>query len=197
MKYIVSVAGRDIEIEVDGERVTVNRGSVRTAILRPIPGTPMRQLMLDGQPTVLAAVPRSGGRQDGGFWGFGASGEDPGVVDERTRHIRNASPRSDRPLGPVVLRAPMPRLVVRVATKAGGKVAAGAGLVVLEAMKMENENKSPAEGVVDAVRVESGPGGGEGTGARGISIARGPAQSSQLPLTLPRRLALSCESVSV
>ena len=181
MKYIVSVAGRDIEIEVDGERVTVN-GMARTATLRSIPGTPMRQLMIDGQPTVLAM--RSGGR---GQWSLGIRGErwEVEVVDERTRHIRSLTAGSDRPRGPIVLRAPMPGLVVRVATKAGEQVAAGAGLVVLEAMKMENELKAPAAGVVDAVRVGAGPGGREGAGARGISLGRRLASAAVLPLTLP------------
>jgi pyruvate carboxylase subunit B len=50
----------------------------------------------------------------------------------------------------------MPGLVVRVLATAGQRVVPGAGVVVLEAMKMENELKAPAEGVVKVVRV--GPG---------------------------------------
>ena len=152
MKYIVTVAGRELEVEVDGDRVTVE-GRAQTATLRPIPGTPMRQLVLEGQPTVLAM--RSGGR---GQWSLGIRGErwEVEVVDERTRHIRSLTGGAERARGPVVLRAPMPGLVVRVAARVGDQVAAGAGLVVLEAMKMENELKAPAPGVVGAVRVEAG-----------------------------------------
>jgi pyruvate carboxylase subunit B len=50
----------------------------------------------------------------------------------------------------------MPGLVVRVEAKPGDKVTAGTGLVVLEAMKMENELKAAAPGVVKAVRVAPG-----------------------------------------
>jgi 3-methylcrotonyl-CoA carboxylase alpha subunit len=46
--------------------------------------------------------------------------------------------------------------VVRVLVEPGQEVAAGAGLVVLEAMKMENELKTPAAGTVGAVRAEPG-----------------------------------------
>jgi biotin carboxyl carrier protein len=50
----------------------------------------------------------------------------------------------------------MPGLVLRVQVEPGQRVAEGGGLVVLEAMKMENELKSPATGVVKAVRVSPG-----------------------------------------
>jgi biotin carboxyl carrier protein len=50
----------------------------------------------------------------------------------------------------------MPGLVVKVLAEPGQAVAAGAGLVVLEAMKMENELKAPASGVVGAVLARAG-----------------------------------------
>ena len=50
----------------------------------------------------------------------------------------------------------MPGLVVRVLVEAGQEVAAGTGVVVLEAMKMENELKATAAGVVGAIKVGAG-----------------------------------------
>jgi pyruvate carboxylase subunit B len=50
----------------------------------------------------------------------------------------------------------MPGLVVRVLVEAGQQVTQGAGLVVLEAMKMENELRAAAPGCVAAVRVRPG-----------------------------------------
>ncbi|MGB3542441.1 biotin/lipoyl-containing protein, partial [Rubrivirga sp.] len=47
-------------------------------------------------------------------------------------------------------------LVLRVLVEAGDPVEAGQGVVVLEAMKMENELSAPAAGTVAAVRVEAG-----------------------------------------
>src|SRR5256884_6515780 len=58
--------------------------------------------------------------------------------------------------GPVVVRAPMPGLVVRVEVADGQRVDAGAGLVVVEAMKMENELRAPRAGVVQTVHVTAG-----------------------------------------
>jgi pyruvate carboxylase subunit B len=50
----------------------------------------------------------------------------------------------------------MPGLIVRVNVKAGDKVAQGQGLVVMEAMKMENELRAQAAGTVKNVSVTPG-----------------------------------------
>jgi biotin carboxyl carrier protein len=52
--------------------------------------------------------------------------------------------------------APMPGKVVRVLVKPGDDVAAGQGVVVVEAMKMQNEIKSPKTGRVVEIRVSAG-----------------------------------------
>jgi pyruvate carboxylase subunit B len=78
------------------------------------------------------------------------------VVDERTRHIRSLTSGANAARPPATLRAPMPGLVVRVLVEAGQEVAAGAGMVVLEAMKMENELKAAGPSVVGAIRVVAG-----------------------------------------
>jgi len=54
------------------------------------------------------------------------------------------------------VRAPMPGRVVKVLVKAGDAVTARQGLVVVEAMKMENELRAPKDGRVADVRVKEG-----------------------------------------
>jgi biotin carboxyl carrier protein len=61
-----------------------------------------------------------------------------------------------RPMGPTRLTAPMPGRVVRVLAEPGRDVEPGDGLVVIEAMKMENELKAPRKGRVDEVAVREG-----------------------------------------
>jgi pyruvate carboxylase subunit B len=78
------------------------------------------------------------------------------VLDERTRYIRSLTSSGDRQRAAPVLKAPMPGLVLRVQVTPGQRVLAGAGLVVLEAMKMENELKATAPAVVKTVRVQPG-----------------------------------------
>jgi acetyl/propionyl-CoA carboxylase alpha subunit len=52
--------------------------------------------------------------------------------------------------------APMPGKVVRVMVEAGAKVAAGDGIIVVEAMKMQNEIRSPKAGTVIALNTQEG-----------------------------------------
>ncbi len=54
------------------------------------------------------------------------------------------------------IRAPMPGLVVRLLVEPGDAVEAGQGIVVLEAMKMENELKAPAAGTIGAIHAKPG-----------------------------------------
>lgn len=67
------------------------------------------------------------------------------------------------------VRAPMPGLVVRLLAEPGQHVEAGQGLVVLEAMKMENELRAPSAGTVAALHVE--PGAAVGKGALLVELA--------------------------
>jgi biotin carboxyl carrier protein len=66
----------------------------------------------------------------------------------------SGSPAAVSGARPVV--APMPGKIVKVLVKAGDRVTARQGLVVVEAMKMENELRSPKEGVVTEVLVVEG-----------------------------------------
>lgn len=58
--------------------------------------------------------------------------------------------------GPKKLTAPMPGKVVRVLASQGAEVEAGAGVLVVEAMKMQNEVKSPKKGTIQRILVREG-----------------------------------------
>jgi biotin carboxyl carrier protein len=152
VKYIVSLHGREVEVDVDGEQVTVAGRALR-ASLSTRPGTPVRLLLLDGSPEALAV--ESAGE---GSWLLTRRGDrsEVEVLDERLRQIRVLAGAAAGTGGPAVLRAPMPGLVVRVEVEVGQRVDSGAGVVVLEAMKMENELRAAAAGVVRTVRVRAG-----------------------------------------
>jgi biotin carboxyl carrier protein len=64
--------------------------------------------------------------------------------------------------GPRAVKAPMPGRVVRLLVEAGDEVAEGQGVVVIEAMKMQNELKSPKTGRVVRVAVVVGDAVGSG-----------------------------------
>jgi len=152
MMYYISVDGREVKVSVHGSHVIAD-GIEQEAHLVAIPGTPLRHLRLGDRAWVLAV---EAGRK--GEWALGLHGNrwDLEVVDERTRHIRSLTSAAVTRSGPGTMRAPMPGLVVRVEVAAGQRVAEGDGVVVLEAMKMENELRAGASGVVRAVLVTPG-----------------------------------------
>ena len=75
--------------------------------------------------------------------------------DARKRRVAR---EADGPDGPVQIAAPMPGRVVKILAPAGTAVTRGDGIIVLEAMKMENELKAPRDGTVASVLVEEGQG---------------------------------------
>jgi biotin carboxyl carrier protein len=78
------------------------------------------------------------------------------LMEEEARHLIRTRGSGPGWTGGQVLVAPMPGKVVHVAVREGQAVNAGDGLVVIEAMKMENEFKATATGIVKEVRVEPG-----------------------------------------
>lgn len=151
MKYTVTVGKRTVTVEVKGDTVQLNGRPVR-AILVGIPRTPLRQLVLNGRARTFAMI-----RGDDG-WLVQASGRGwpVEVLDERTRALRELTGRGTGQGAGGMIRAPMPGLVVRVEVEVGQQLEGGAGVVVLEAMKMENEITTPGPGVVRAVHVAAG-----------------------------------------
>jgi biotin carboxyl carrier protein len=152
MKYYVTVGGSEFEVLVDGDRVTVN-GEEHDAHLTVIPETPLRHLLMGSRSFTLPFVNRGAGH-----WEMAFQGEtwQAAVVDERTRHIRSLTGTGEVKKGGGVLKAPMPGLVVRVDVQPGDSLEAGRGIVVLEAMKMQNELRAAAPVVVKAVLVRAG-----------------------------------------
>jgi biotin carboxyl carrier protein len=71
------------------------------------------------------------------------------------RSLRNRARNADDH-GPKQLIAPMPGKVVRVLVREGDEVDAGTGVIVVEAMKMQNEIKSPKKGKIQKILVAPG-----------------------------------------
>ena len=75
------------------------------------------------------------------------------VRDPRQRGRLAGHPAAE---GPQAVTSPMPGKVVRVMARTGEAVRAGVGLLVVEAMKMQNEIRAPKDGVVAAIHVQVG-----------------------------------------
>jgi biotin carboxyl carrier protein len=79
---------------------------------------------------------------------YAAEVRDPRSLRGRARQVDDSGPKK--------LTAPMPGKVVRLLVSAGSEVEAGAGVVVVEAMKMQNEIKSPKKGTIQKILVSEG-----------------------------------------
>lgn len=153
MKFVVELNGERRDVEVDGESVTLD-GNSATAHLEDVPGTPVRLVTIGNE--VHRVVVRRGATKgaytlwvDG--WRF-----DGDALDERTRAIREITAAASKSTGPAPVVAPMPGLIVRVNVAVGDQVQMGQGLVVMEAMKMENELRAARDGRVRELSVSEG-----------------------------------------
>ena len=153
MKYIVNLNGelREVSLGSDGVRY---EGQLLPVELGDPEGTPIRVVTI-GNEIYRVVVQKREGRGNYTIWVNGHR-FDAEALDERTRTIRELSKAAEGPAGPAPVKAPMPGLIVRVNVQVGDEVQAGQGVVVMEAMKMENELRASGAGRVKAVHASPG-----------------------------------------
>jgi len=149
MKYRVTIEGREREVDVtftpsgaaevilDGAKVEVDARRVGGAVSLRI-GDRVYDVLSAGTDEVQIAA--------------GSARTVATLTSERAGAKRGAAAGKNAK----ELRAPMPGRVVRVLVKAGDAVVAGQPLIVIEAMKMENELRASAPATVESVHVSEG-----------------------------------------
>jgi len=150
VKYVVTVGDKSYNIEVGGDREIEIDSVPRQVDIQNIDGYSLFSLLLDNRSYELIV------EREGQEFRILLGGEmyTVRVTDERARRLMEAPARA--PSGEVAVKAPMPGLVVAVPAKPGQEVKIGQGLIILEAMKMENELRAPRAGMVKAIRVSPG-----------------------------------------
>jgi biotin carboxyl carrier protein len=156
MDLLLDINGRRRQVSIEPEgacfRVTID-GRARTVEAAPIDASTL-SLVFDGE-----------GRQshEVGMAETGARGEwavhfDQGMTTVRvvTNGARGGDGRGTAATGVQQVVAPMPGKVIKVLVAPGDEVKARQGLVVIEAMKMENELRSPKDGRVREVATTEG-----------------------------------------
>jgi biotin carboxyl carrier protein len=152
MKYHVALRGRTYVVDLSGATVIID-GEKFEAHAAAIPGTPLLHLLLGKESWTVACQQLEGRR-----WALGAAGErvEVEVQDDRSKQIEALTGQGRKPAVGGVVRAPMPGLVVRVEVSEGQAVEVGEGLVVVEAMKMENELRASHKAIVEQIHVKAG-----------------------------------------
>jgi biotin carboxyl carrier protein len=153
MRFEVLICGetRIVELErtafawsvlLDGQKVAADVAEIDTRTL---------SILLNGESHEIRVTSLSGGalKVQTGLHEFTAEVTDPRAWRGGRRGGAEAEGRQQ-------IVAPMPGKVIRVLVGAGEKVEAGQGVMVVEAMKMQNEIRSPKSGTVERVLVEEG-----------------------------------------
>ena len=154
MRYIVQLNDERKAVTLDTDGVRYETEPPVHAELSDIEGSPVRMVKI-GVRVYRVVVQKRAGRGRYMLWVDGYRFETE-ALDERTRSIRDLSAANAGPLGPAPILAPMPGLIVRVNVSVGDRVEAGQGIVVMEAMKMENELRATAPGTVRSIEVSPG-----------------------------------------
>lgn len=151
--FTVKIDGKPRVVELEGERVRVDGAELELSVEQGGPGVwVLREgieqtvAQVDGNaPKLTVEIRRPGG--------------DPIVVAAEVAELARAEGAAAAALevtGPATLRSPIPGRVAKLLAKPGDKVAAGQTLIVLEAMKMENELRAPRAGTLSEVRCTEG-----------------------------------------
>jgi biotin carboxyl carrier protein len=155
MKLTAEIAGekREMVIEYDGSRVVAEIDGRRYE-LEARASQPGVYLLLSGGQVYDCRVEQVGAKQEVAEVTVGNHAYPITLTDpKRLRGGQSIGAALD---GTIQIVAPMPGKIVRVLVEVGAEVEAGAGLVVVEAMKMQNEMKSPKAGKVTSVNVQTG-----------------------------------------
>jgi biotin carboxyl carrier protein len=152
MKYITIIDDKEFTVEIiDAKHVSVN-GKILDVDFESISGQPVYSLLIDGKSYEGYVYPNENN------WQVLLHGRlyQASVEDEREKRLRAAAARGVIQSGEFHLKAPMPGMVIAIPVTEGQVVKKGQVLLILESMKMQNELKSPKDGIVSRIRIKTG-----------------------------------------
>lgn len=155
MKFYVDVEGRTFELEFaenDGQLSVEVDGKNLVLDLSQVSQPSLYSLLIDNRSYDVLAEAK-GDEYD---VLIGSEMFHLTVQDEWTRRLANIQRKNLVETGELAVKAPMPGAVVAVEVEVGQDVKKGQGLVILAAMKMENEIKAPRPGQVKSIDVQAG-----------------------------------------
>lgn len=152
MKYTVLVGDKTYIVEIGADNRIFLDGTPHEVDFKGIDGGSLYSLLVDNTSWELLAEPN---RDE---YRISLEGElhVVTVMDERTGKMAKALGKAAISAGDVTLKAPMPGLVRQMMVSVDQEVTAGQGLVILEAMKMENELRAPRGGTIKELLVKAG-----------------------------------------
>jgi biotin carboxyl carrier protein len=151
MKYYTRVDNTEYEVEINGESISLNGEPVNVDLMRS--GAAELYSVLFGGRSYEMLVNADRFNYTINVRGVQFQVQ---VEDERARRMNRARRLPTLPDGELAITAPIPGLVVRVLVAEGDAIEEGQPVVLLEAMKMENELRAMRGGIVKSVLVSAG-----------------------------------------
>jgi biotin carboxyl carrier protein len=147
--YSTYVDGEELEIIVHTDGTVEIEGRRFAVDLQHITGNTVYSMIIEGKSHEVFAD------LEDGKWKILLDGEryEVEVEDERTKRLKDLAGPDKKLVGDVQIRAPMPGMVVKIPVEAGQHVSQNQSLIILEAMKMENELRAPRAGLVKEIRI--------------------------------------------
>lgn len=152
MRYTAIINEKMYDIEIGPNNTVLVNGEPHSVDFRSIDGARLYSLLMDNS-SWETLVDRNG---DEYRVLIGGELHVVTVMDERTRKMAKAEKAQATHAGEAIIKAPMPGLVRDVVVNVNDPVAAKQGVVILEAMKMQNELRTPKTGTVKEIRVKPG-----------------------------------------
>ncbi|MCD6163270.1 MAG: biotin/lipoyl-binding protein [candidate division Zixibacteria bacterium] len=155
MIYNVKVDDKDFKIEViEGQKnlkVKFNGRTIKLDDYKASSGR-MTTLLQDNQPFEFEIF-----KENSAYYCWhGSRVAYCEVISEKTARYSKLMGNSVGAGRTHILKAPMPGLIVRIEVKPGQQVRKGDGLIIVEAMKMENELKASHSGTIKDIKIEVG-----------------------------------------
>jgi biotin carboxyl carrier protein len=152
----INQASQPVQLTVDGTNRTLNWQSI-AKLSGNVQGGQYSMLIEGHSYTIYARNITKAGEKAGQSYEIFVNGQrfEVNVEDERTRLLSQLAP-SESGASAARIESPMPGLVIGLPCEIGMQVQAGQTIVVLEAMKMENDLTAPITGILKELRVSKG-----------------------------------------
>ena len=152
MKYITTIDEKEFFVEIIDDRHVSIDGKIVEVDFESVRSQPVFSLIVDGKSYEAYVYD---GEEDLEVLLKGRLYSSK-VEDERERRLRAASGGDTVDAGTFYLKAPMPGLIVSISVEEGQEVKKGDVLLILESMKMQNELRSPRDGIIGRIQVADG-----------------------------------------
>ena len=152
MKYHAQIDNHAYVIDIDDDSNIIVDGEPVQADLLQVGPLGLYSLLMDNESCELVVEEQRFGYRVT----LGSNTYDVQVTDERTLRLNAGRSQLSKPTGERFIKAPIPGLIVKIMVQEGEEITTNQPVIILEAMKMENELRAQRDGVVKEILIDVG-----------------------------------------